>query len=247
MLHLRQFHLLLACTATVLLSSIATNSMGQKTAKRVQPTIPVRSLAQYVEDYDKFAQERFQSDDTKVFGISRMVVIPPKLDSLSRKYDTPMILMDCVFGFYHIQSKSHLNASKVTQGRSSDAVHRKVNLTVGSPHLAFARTSSEVAFRPSLEYLNLGDRPVIGVSAPISLSPPKDYVKWKRENDKAVSDACAKALAQCKTGKSVNVKIAKHQILFRPVMAKSKACISCHTTNKVGDTLGVLFYVIPAK
>ncbi|MCX6378909.1 MAG: hypothetical protein NT023_05430 [Armatimonadetes bacterium] len=232
MLHLRQFRLLIACTATVLLNSAATNSMSQQTAKRVQPAVPARSLAQYVEDYDKFAQERFQMDDTKVFGTIRMVVIPPKLDNLSRKYDTPMILMDSVIGFYHTQPKPN--------GSPSITTKRGISTT----HIFFEHALKQTPFHPSLEYLDNGAGMI---PSPISLTPPKDFAKWKRENDKAVSDACAKALAQCKAGKSVNVNIAKHQILFRPVMAKSKTCISCHTTNKVGDTLGVLFYVIPAK
>ncbi len=57
-------------------------------------------------------------------------------------------------------------------------------------------------------------------------------------------DAALKALPAAEKGSSVQTLSGPWTLFLRPVRATQMACLTCHTTAKWGDTLGVMVYAV---
>lgn len=253
-----RLRLLAGCAAIALLQTAALVSSAQKPVARAvrkftRSPVPPQTPLQMAESYNKIAQDRFQDITGQTFGLSRLVILPSRPFQYPKEYERPLSDLGFAVGFYHLQPSPafreplykpiHGKAIDPKTGKEKEVVY---NLTPPKQAhtLTVARQPSPKPFQPFTEFLEMKTRENLAAAATIA---PQALERWKKENDKTISEACAKALADCKAGKEVAISIPKHKVLFRPVLAKNKACIGCHSTNKIGDALGVLFYVVPTK
>jgi hypothetical protein len=154
-----------------------------------------------------------------VFGTSRLVVLPPKFKIKGK--GLPLSQLGFAVGMYH------LVPTPVAQ----------------KPHpMTLTNLPTKRNFQPHAEFLEFKAQ---GNLMRADAIEEKALQQWLKEVTPSVEQACKQSAKELLKGKPLEVKIPRHTLLFRPITASHKSCLSCHKESKSGDTLGVLYYVMP--
>ncbi len=204
---------------------------------------PQSTPLEMLNSYDQVAQDRFQRENMGRFGMSRLVIAPSKTFPAMKGNESPITDLAFVVGFYHVHPLPTKGVQAVTELPPNLKKEGSAPITTVSSHPIFVRTqASPKPFRPYNETIEAKGRRGLET---LYIPEAKAMEKWNQENKKAISEACATALPKLKAGQNVTVSIPNHQLYLRPVVAKHQSCIGCHSSNRKGDTLGVLYYVLP--
>lgn len=180
---------------------------------------------------DSIAQSRFQDTNMEVFGRSRMVLPPsyPKGEHNTSDSFAPQ------------------NDEEDQTLRTADALNRDYIVDffhcapVPPVPLPFHQSASAALVSPELP----SEAPLYSTTRlfvhirPLPAAPPALTALHSRLRSDAVA-----SLPKLRAGKEVQTISADWTVLMRPILAAQSSCLSCHSTAKKGDTLGVMVYAV---
>ena len=180
---------------------------------------------------NSIAQSRFQDTSMLTFGASRMMVSPsfpkgqhntsdsfaPRNDEENQTLRTADALnRDYVIDFFHCAPIPPVPPPS----------HQSASAALVSPELP----SEAPLYSTTRLFVHVRPLP----SAPLMLTS-----LHSRLRSEAVT-----ALPKLRAGKEVQTSGSDWTVLMRPVLAAQDSCLSCHTTAKKNDTLGVMVYAV---
>lgn len=220
---LRPFLLAFAAGCAPLMFALALP--GQPAPSVSSPALKIAYLL------DSIAQSRFQDTSMEVFGRSRMMVSPsyPKGQHNTRDSFAPR------------------NDDEDQTLRTADALSRDYIVDffhcapVPPVPLPFHQSASAALVSPELP----SEAPLYSTTRLfVHIRPlPSALPMLTSLHSRLRSEAVA-ALPKLRAGKEVKITSADWTVLLRPVLAAQSSCLSCHTTAKKGDTLGVMVYAV---
>ena len=197
-------------------------------AKRPAPTPPLTvaakpvpsltSAMQIADTLDAYVQPRFAMLDNKNFGITRMV-LPKHANVVHLRVDT--------------------QAEKEQMARINAAKH---DYSIQMLHCAPVPGNDAKRVTPALQLLYFEPQPTAR-----DKFGRITFLKWAEKiglNCKAIESKAVMALPQLRAGKENRTEEGSWHVLMRPVQASKPECLSCHTTAKLGATLGVMVYAV---
>lgn len=191
---------------------------------------------------DSIAQSRFQDTNMKVFGMSR-IVLPPDSPTgrhlaftfTARNPEETDILRsveatrrDYMVSFLHCATVPSIPAYFMPSphfGGSNSVPHGSLN---GPDPLLLPTADPQSSLTP----LFLHSQTLTSDSATIQFVQERERL------------AATRALPALLAGREVQTAGSDWTVLMRPVLAAQDSCLSCHTTAKKGDTLGVMVYAV---
>ena len=72
----------------------------------------------------------------------------------------------------------------------------------------------------------------------------KEQEKQAGFSGEAVEKKTLAVLPKLMKGQEQQAEAKEWSVLMRPVLAAKQECLNCHTTAKLGDTLGVMVYAV---
>ena len=228
----------LFCTAGILSILIVLAAVGLG-----QSSKPSNAALQTANLLNRIFMARFQRTDDNRFGISRMLPI------VSKSHDNIGFVQSPIASFTPEENEKTLYTAVQAQNR--DFI---IALMHTEPRTVQPIKNRLQSFRPKL--IPIAVRDALRQFVPSSSIPNTAFPngsamrKTLDENRALITEIEANALTALPTlqrGRSLNQYDKGYLITLYPVRAESAACIRCHTTHKIGDTLASLVYIVREK
>jgi hypothetical protein len=187
------------------------------------PATPTKKLVtafEVAEDLDRYVQPRFEILRDKSFGALRIVY---------RKHA----------GIVQLKVDSEQEKAIVANVNASGRDYAIFLLHCAPIPNRFFNPDRE----PSLQLLYFNQQPMITDNNRPIVSQETILLEKKIDLESIEKQAVA-ALPELLKAKESRAKSNDWDVLMRPVLATKQACLSCHTTAKLGDTLGVMVYAV---
>ena len=178
---------------------------------------------QVADNLDSIVQPRFQDLSAGKFGMTRLV---------------PAVRGHQSIGFLgYFQTNTPAEAALLAK---ADAAQR--------PYVIAFLHCAVVPNLPNNFPAVIGDKPAlrtIAVRDPGKISTRQGYSGlYLQETEPLLQGAAIETLPLALKGKPAQAQISHWALFLRPVVASQEACLTCHTTAKRGDTLGVMVYAV---
>ena len=193
----------------------------------------MQSQRQVADDLDKIVQPRFQDASAGKFGMSRLVPAvnghqavgfqgyfrtenPTEAALLARAdaANRPYVL--AFLHCAHVPGKPDAETPSPTFTLSSPVLPRLITITVRGGTLK----SRHYGFSDGMT------------------------IRYVRETEPALQSAALRVLPSVMKGRNAQATSDHWTLFLRPVRALHSSCLTCHTTAKYGDTLGVMVYAV---
>ncbi len=192
---------------------------GQVLASPAAPTEKLKTPMQVAEALDAYVQPRFEILRDRNFGAMR-IVYREHAGIVQLKVESP---------------------EEKRQIANVNAAHRDYAISL----LRCARVPGREDYtpKPRLHMLYYNQEPV--ESAMFQHSPtPINFDRMNGFDQDTIEKKAIKALPVLMTGREQRTHDGEWNVLMRPVRAFKPECLSCHTTEKPGATLGVMVYAV---
>ena len=215
---LAPFVLIASCAGKMSVDAMMYNLPGEVLTSKAAPTQSLGSAMQVAEALDSYVQPRFE------------------------------ILRDRNFGAFRLVYRLHAG---IVQLKVDTREEQKAIANVNAAHRDYTISLLHCAPKPNHAYYNGKPRLAMLYFNRESVAPPwETYGPGKKiaaEHNldfEQFEEKAIKALPRLMQGKEVRAGSEAWEVLMRPVVASKQECLSCHTTARTGDTLGVMVYAV---